>query len=814
MKSFNSPPSPKKTPEKQESRPSPVNPNSKIHNNPNRNKAIEAAQADFVKRKEEKAAGNTRKSRLRPASKKYGPKKGTLEKQAQAIAHDPWVQASELPAFSAGNDSYGAVDYVPQAGAGEESGVDLVPQEAIPAEKHPAPSTGFVLVPGTDFVLKNNDENIKPPGRDIIVRDKGSELAPLVRPVHEESNQSKIETHPAKEDLLNQTLEHGPLLREKLSKKEWWETLSAVVAKFGPHKKTNAETQPQPKTESKEKKKTIMERILAFFGMLRGRNKARAEKLGPAQKSVHDTIMAKSFKGKKRDLLALGLAIASGPAPLGVGIDALQQLKPINQQPTAERKLPGLDAIKKGPQASMERPIVQIPGAKFELKEGQGAGELIYQMQQSLKHVSGIENTDFGKMLLHKDPNLLAEQLGFPLNNAQGYMQPGDSLEFNGTSLIFHRVDKHRGPQDVTILQVEKGATHVVTHREQLREKLGVHMPQGAEIKWGQGTAAYRTAAAATTETPAAAPSPREVPPAPTPAPVVATAPATMPESPYHVRSMSVKYKTENVPPAAPANDTSEAAANAETARANQEQVAGHPIPETASTRPTNPLSIDPNEIAARLDREQTEGKPAFPSQSPFNPTETVTQAPAASASVLETAAAPATSAEASATSGIPSIDAMRESSTWKTFKGAPATDVLDQPGSSNPSDPSNAFRMDLFKVLCASGITPNGGETSEAYVQRAQEAIANHQSDPASVYQVSDTEFVVRGGDDQSERYLANFLLQQYAAGNDSVKVIIQGKSSNYVSYYTSAINGGTFNHLDPYPGKIPSVTGAKEIF
>jgi hypothetical protein len=339
------------------------------------------------------------------------------------------------------------------------------------------------------------------------------------------------------------------------------------------------------------------------------------------------------------------------------------------------------------------------------LMEGRGAdsffGDLHKYLNDGTPHPKGgLVDTILNPK---NSPQMLARTLGFPENNSEGVMFPGDTLVVDHGKLLYH----HGGRVFTLMEEVtdKKGVVSVQVHHDVA--DLKGHLFHKAHV----GEHHHATHAE------------RMGKPAPTPE----------------------AHATETTTTAPPASvDTAHPAEAAPTPEAG---TAAHP-----DAAPETPDHSAPTEAAPDTTHSADTHASASPDQAPDHPAaDTTAPAPAP----VEQVSAPTIEY------ATPSIDSITHDVGWSHFRHDFFSEILD--ARPNPGTHADSFRSSLVNIMKESGVGPNTGESVEHYLGRAAQVMHENSQNgvkpidaQVGIYSV-DGHLVVHGGDVLARSFLAS---------------------------------------------------------
>jgi hypothetical protein len=143
---------------------------------------------------------------------------------------------------------------------------------------------------------------------------------------------------------------------------------------------------------------------------------------------------------------------------------------------------PASHAPSVAPEASKAAPAAPAPTESYQevkVVPGQGADKMFSNLHKVIDDSQA--HSHLVEKLVNEKPHLIAQRFGFPDQNANGYMQPGDSVKIENHQLVFHRgshavVLMHENPDGSVTDNPEARAEiqkltshhhHLPSHREQ-----------------------------------------------------------------------------------------------------------------------------------------------------------------------------------------------------------------------------------------------------------------------------------------------------------------------------------------------------------
>jgi hypothetical protein len=397
------------------------------------------------------------------------------------------------------------------------------------------------------------------------------------------------------------------------------------------------------------------------------------------------------------------------------------------------------------------------------LMEGRGAdsffGDLHKYLNDGTPHPKGgLVDTILNPK---NSPQMLARTLGFPENNSEGVMFPGDTLVVDHGKLLYH----HGGRVFTLMEEVtdKKGVVSVQVHHDVADLKghlfhkahVGEHHHATHAERMGKPAPTPEAHATETTTTapPASVDTAHPAEAAPTPEAATAAHSDATPETPDH------SAPTEAVPDTTHSADTH--------ASASPDQAPDHPASDTTAAAP---------ETA---------------------PVEQV------SAPTIEYAT--------------PSIDSITHDAGWSHYSHDDSTAILT--AQTDPGTPADSFRSSMMDVLKESGVGPNVGETAEHYIARAAQVM--HETAQSGMKAVDaqvgmysvDGHLVVHGGDIGARSILAKDY-QMHVNANAEILIENPGAKAPLLVAPTQGvpINGQTEYVYAPSDIKLSAVTEASQ--
>jgi hypothetical protein len=182
----------------------------------------------------------------------------------------------------------------------------------------------------------------------------------------------------------------------------------------------------------------------------------------------------------------------AGTYPAQEHAPAVQQTPATHTSPTAPEAprasgapattAPASHAPSVAPEAPKAAPAAPAPTESYQevkVAPGQGADKMFSNLHKAID--DNQAHSHLVEKLVNEKPHLLAQRFGFPDHNANGYMQPGDSVKIENHQLVFHRgghavVLMHENPDGSVTDNPEARAEiqkltshhhHVSPHREQ-----------------------------------------------------------------------------------------------------------------------------------------------------------------------------------------------------------------------------------------------------------------------------------------------------------------------------------------------------------
>jgi hypothetical protein len=202
-------------------------------------------------------------------------------------------------------------------------------------------------------------------------------------------------------------------------------------------------------------------------------------------------------------------------------------------------------------------------------------------------------------------------------------------------------------------------------------------------------------------------------------------------------------------------------------------------------------------------------------------PDHTDTAAPISASAPVETSGAvhgvPSSSSPAEAASTVPhsniaSIERLSSSPVWSQYHDHKAYELFDSPAPAET--PEAGFRQNLFDLMKTSGTGPNGRETIEEYMARAQSVIDRGGVEIPVIVETPEHLFISHGGDENARIILAREFLRVNIEENPQLAVVVEHAQGDASQGFV--MNGTIFTEdqarLAPFEefklGKLPKVT------